>query len=524
MSSVAQRIKLLIVDISPSMAQVLKTFADQHGYDCDVFSDSVLACEALKNRFVNIDQSYDFVLLGWPEGKIGIISDLLSRLGSVDHSDLPLIVLSDDVKPDIQALSRRRGNTHSLLWHEHKRAADIIESLVFADAPVSGSTNVKVVPSAVSKPSRQVLLVDSTSSVCNSLKELLEANNYQVNIVSTAAEARTAVSTGRYDLVVTEFFLLGESGENLCRYLKAMAAETRPVYAVMTKDIVDSVVQRSLAVGAITCLDKTESMEVLFARIHAIAQGVPQNVREAVVDTIAAEPIPVQQSLGALKPVEEVTQIADPEVSAPLMKTTRQKVLGVNAIESAIKDALSVDDEGICYSMLMLDIKMIAAATGDRLSIGGSEVMLKMVKARLAALYTRENSLAYVSNGRFVFLLATNEVKQALLLSRKLVEIVPSMINYLSEVELVSHGSFILLPRKTSQVPRFFLQHGAAGCARAELDKMDNKILVAHKNQYLPTDKLDRRKQVKPEHVASKGPVKVFAKVSVKGDKKIEAA
>ncbi len=520
MSSVAQKTKLLIVDISPSMAQVLKTFADLNDHECDVFSDPALACQALKNRFENIDQGYDFVLLGWPEGETDILSELLGSLGTPDHSDLPLIVFSDDVKPEIQAISRKRGNTQSLLWHEHKRAADIIESLVFNDAPVSRSSSVKVAPSGVAKPAHQVLLVDSTPSVCNSLKELLQANHYQVNIASNAAEARTAVNTGAYDLVVTEFFLLGESGENLCRYLQSMDAETRPVYAVMTKDNIDSVVQRSLAVGAITCLDKSESIEVLFARINAIARGVAQKESGAVVAPKVAKPTLSQQSPELVQPEKVVVQKAEPEVIVEPVKVRRQKMLGTSAIESSISEALSKEDRGVCHSILMLDIKMIAAVTGDRLSIGNSDAMLKMVKSRLCALYTRENSLAYVDNGRFVFLLATSEVKQALLLSRKLVEIVPSMINFLSEVELVSHGSFIQLPQKTSHTPRFLLQHGVAACTRTELDKMDNKIYVVHKHQYLPTDKLDRQKPVKPAKVASK----VAAKAAVHAENKAETA
>jgi len=296
MSNVVHKTKLLIVDTSPSMAQVLKTFADLHDYDADVFSDSSEACAALANRFSNFapgvgnDGGYDCVVLGWPKEQVRLIADLLGALGSADNSDLPLIVLSEEPDKDVQTLARRRAKTRTLLWRDHNRIENIVEGMVVREAHAAVSPALTQVqshqPQIQEQRSKSILLVDDTPSVCHALRDVLESNGYRVTIANSAAEARNVVTRNHFDLLLVEFFLQEESGEDLCRYLNSLHSDKRPVYAVMTRKILDSVLQRSLAVGAITCLDKSESTEILFARLDAIAKGLtPRTVSSTGVQS-----------------------------------------------------------------------------------------------------------------------------------------------------------------------------------------------------------------------------------------------
>ncbi len=533
MANEADKTKLLIVDVSPSMAQVLKTFAELRDYDCDVFSDTALACEALSARFVNITDSYDCILLGWPEGKIGIISDLLGRLATPDCADLPMIVLSQNLNNDVHTLCRRRSNTQSLLWKDYEQAEDIIEGLVFHDEPVNQDEPAKVFAAAtrptpaqiqspivkstagtpvvktpvVSMP-KHVLLVDYGSPVCFALRDLFKSGGYHVTVVRSASEARAAVDMVSYDLVVTEFYLRAESGEDLCRYLKEKPASMRPVYAVMTSKNLDVVVQKSLAAGAITCLDKTQSAESLFTRLNTIADGIGRTASVEAENIAMAAPVPIAPK--APVPVIATAPAAPAVSAAPVVKKVAKPIvkpivkpratfIDTPAIERAIGSAIaSASDYKVCYCVLMLDIKLVASATGDRLSLGASDPMLEMVKEKIAQLYTRKNSLAYLGNGKFALLLATGQAKQALLLARKLVEVIPTAIKYLSDVELVTHGSFIQLSATTKLTPQLVLTHCAAACARTELDKADNRIYVINKDQYVPALSCEPAESARP--------------------------
>jgi len=600
MSSVVDRTKLLMVDPSTSMAQVLKTFADTYGYDADVYSDSVEACKALQNRFANIgtDGGYDCVVLGWPKDQVSIIADLLGALGSADHSDLPLIILSEELDNDVQTIARRRAKTRTLLWRDHKRIEDILEGIVIREAPVASPSVAPNQPQQLDLLPQSVLLVDDTPSVCHVLRDMLESNGYHVTLAGSAAEARSAVAKSRYDLVLTEFFLRTESGEDLCRYLKNLSDDKRPLYAVMTRKNLDSVVQRSLAVGAITCLNKSESTEILFARLDAIARGlsrvsptssitnndtaqsqpglasVVQKIMEPSIlidgnrniiaantkaaDLLAANDqqalqninfektihgAPVKRSMdkqikalfrnlageslsvayrsrdingakygkqgdfclltfetvdtnaayvastSSVKPVTDHSPVVTekPRVKKPL-PPVEAKVEATRMLES-VDRALASDVGNSIFSLLMLDVKMVAAVTGDRLSLGQSKPMLDMVFAELSRHYTRKESLAYMGDGKFALLLESRNESQAFTLSQRLIAKVPNLIKHLSDVKLLSHASFIALPRQSDVSARTVLQHCAAACLKIELDGLDNKIFrIDAQEKLLPRD------------------------------------
>jgi len=590
-----------MVDTSTSMAQVLRTFAETYGYDADVYSDSAEACKALQNRFANIgtDGGYDCVVLGWQKDQVRIMSDLLGALGSADHSDLPLIIVSEELDHDVQTIARRRAKTRTLLWRDHKRIEDILEGIVIHEAPVASPSVVQTQSPELNQLPQSVLLVDDTPSVCHVLRDMLESNGYHVTLAGSAAEARRAVAKSRYDLVLTEFFLRNESGEELCRYLKTLPKDKRPVYAVMTRKNLDSVVQRSLAVGAITCLDKSESTEILFARLDAIAKGLSRAAPagsiassnsvpsqpvglEAMVQKALAPSIlidgnrdivannakaasllaandqqalqninfektihgaPVKRSMdkpikalfrnltgeslsvayrsrdikgakyglegdfcllsfetvdtnnavvSSASTIKSVTDQPTVAVKKPSVKKPLPPIeakVEAKRMLSMVQRALASDVGNSTFSLLMLDVKMVAAVTGDRLSLGQSKPMLDMVFAELSRHYTRKESLAYMGDGRFALLLESRKESQAYTMSQRLIAKVPNLIRQLSDVKLLSHASFIALPRQSDVTARYILQHSTAACLKTELDGLDNSIFkIDAVEKLLPRD------------------------------------
>ena len=656
MTNVVPKTKLLVVDPSPSMAQVLKTFADLHDYDADVFSDSAEACAALANRFSNHAPGggYDCVVLGWPKGQVGLVAGLLGALASVENSDLPLIVLSDEPDKDVQTLARRRAKTRTLLWRDHTRIEGLVEGMVVkeaaaVEAPARPQLRTVQSPvhhaSASAQRSKNILLVDDTPSVCHALRDMLESDGYSVTIANSASEARKAVAVNRYDLVLTEFFLPGESGEDLCRYLNSLHSAWRPVYALMTRKNIDSIVQRSLAVGAITCLDKSESTGILFARLDAIAKRISSgdsaaqsgaatsgtSTASTATDAAASVAHLMQSSVAPTVLIDSRHNIvaanteaafllasgdekALPAVSfekkihaAPVLRSTDQPVkamfhnlageklsvvyrsrdingakygidddvcllafesvdekkvpetasagmttapvtkqsvlknmvrepvqsgsklpefegkpepvfsqqpaavmLNTAQMERVIDKALASKPGGVTSSLLMIDIKMVAAATGDRLSLGAGKQLLELVKGELARQYTRKDSLSYHGDGRFVLLFESGNARQAYALAEKLVALVPELIDGLSGIKLLSHAAFIKLPHRPDISARYLLQHCAAACLKMSIEGMDNNIFDINANDKLPP----RRTTGKPLSVASAAGIDVATESS----------
>ena len=655
MPGVVKKTKILIVDTAPSMAEVLKTFASQYDYEADVFSDPAVACRELHRRSTTSARAYDCVLLGWPEGKIRIIADLLGKLGTPEYADLPLIIISEQTNNDVETLVKKRENTRTLLWKDHRRASNHIESLVYQPESTHATKKPHPRRAAAAKTQHRILLVDNSPSVCHTLRDALQSNGYQVALAGTAKEALVALNHQSYDLVVANFFLRGESSEEFCRQLQSLDSDSKPVYAMMTSKNLDSVVQRSLAVGAITCLDQTESTEILLARLEAIVRGLSQQAmqREAALrdsilpsnglsesglrehgnqtvvssgeclvpwselvemsvqpavligadnlilagnsgavhllaagnaarlinidfgkniystpikindeskshgqfKTVTGRDLPVTYNTRRIRTASETGVSSDyclltfeaqrqplrgelekartgyvsasdgrtgdaragdvttVDKSAVLQNTesaTRkpaatQKIpvkatlLDSKSIRPAIKAALDSDATNLSYHLLMLDIKIIATATGDRLSVGSSDMMLEMVKKRLAGLFTR-NSTAYLGDGRFVLLLATKKAQDGLKISRNILRVIPRMMKYLTDVELVTHGSLVELPRQSSMSPQHILNHSVAACKKTELDQRDNSAFVVNKGVYL-------KAEVKPHPVSQAKPL-----------------
>ena len=125
MSGNTQKPKLLIVDTSTSMAQVLNIYAKQENYQADVFSDPAEACIALDRQA----DKYQCVVLGWPEGKMNIVADLISKLSEADLAELPLVIISQEESAVADTLSKHRSNTRTLLWKDYRQTTQIVDDM-----------------------------------------------------------------------------------------------------------------------------------------------------------------------------------------------------------------------------------------------------------------------------------------------------------------------------------------------------------------------------------------------------------
>lgn len=628
MSVSIENTRVLIVDTSTAMLHVLKNFSNKHGYDSDCYSDPAQACSALALRFKKFDADYRCVLIGWPEGSPAIVSQLLDMLASTDHQDLPVVLICQKVTTEIHSLVKRRPKTRALLWKDYQSVSEIIDRLALV-ATVTKSDNadadkkersvpVSVVPAPV-VVNRKVLLLDNAPSVCRELRDLMEANGYSVSVATTLDEGRKSCRSEKFDLVVADFNLRGEGGEQFCRNLQSDSKlpGRQPVCVMLASKYSDNIVKRSLAVGAIACLYKDESTEMLFTRIDALARVIPATVASPAIAEVATttesstEKMLEQATspsllidsdgkilgvnrlanelLGGVDPQSLIGRRFDSVVCSSAIKigvrkkeqfltsagnsisvtyiaqrikagnelpqklitfapqTTRAERTGdvtvadttsvvvqsqqtvkaelpqsqvsiepksdqtedknAEAKEDSrsiepddIKPIASVDQfkaafqglsdqlqSGVQCSVLMLDIQLIAV-TGDRLGLGYSEPMLKIVYRSLARLYQRENSFHYLGDGQFALILATRRQRDALVLARKLLQVVPQMVKYLSNMVLVSHGAMLHLDNEANVDADDALKLCRRACVKARDSQRDNAVLVMPMNKYLSAE------------------------------------
>ena len=596
MTTSTQSGKLLVVDCSTAMLHVLKNFTSRHGYDADHYADPADACERLDKRFQDFSCDYRSVILGWPEGRLDMVDDLLKKLSTADHDTLPLIIVTQEMNADVMALTRRRPKTRAFLWSEYQTMADDIDMRARPRAtaepasPAPG-TVAAARPVAGATATASLLLVDTAPSVCESLHAKLTASGYQVSIADSVAAAKQKISKERFDVVVTDFFLQGESGEVLCQYLAESTAEHKPLCVVLTAKYSDSIVRQSLDAGAVACLYKNESTDLLFARINALTRSLriqsgqrqsfnalqPEQIKSA---TTGKATVSVAASGSVKTPLVKPKLVERPDADAPVQsaslhtstrtelqpgatatsagqqgkvrlvtrkpkstagqqgnnapvvvvkkKAVQQPVSTVSGGSSAKQeaDAKPVGAEaGILksaqgttpaaksvqpakvekapievsttellaqlknntaaqQSLLMLDFE-IMAATGDRMPLSDSEPMQKLVMQSLHKLYPKQKAQACTQQGQFLLLLTTIKFQDALVLTRKILQLVPNMVPYLNNMKLVAHATVVRVDATQAAEPAGLLEQCQTACLKARADGKDNAALVLPNNQYL---------------------------------------
>ena len=125
--------------------------------------------------------------------------------------------------------------------------------------------------------SAHILVVDDDREIRTLLRDFLEKNGFKATAVADGQETRRALTRERFDLIVLDLMLPGESGLSICRELR----QTSDVPIIMLTALgeeVDRVV--GLEVGADDYLTKPFSPRELVGRIRAVLRRTLQHTRE----------------------------------------------------------------------------------------------------------------------------------------------------------------------------------------------------------------------------------------------------
>jgi two-component system OmpR family response regulator len=124
-----------------------------------------------------------------------------------------------------------------------------------------------------------ILVVDDDAEIRNLLGDYLRKNGYRATVVADGKGMRTALSRGKFDLVVLDLMLPGEDGLSLCRKLRA-ESDTPVIMLTARGEETDRIV--GLEMGADDYVPKPFSPRELLARIKSVlrrARSLPANLR-----------------------------------------------------------------------------------------------------------------------------------------------------------------------------------------------------------------------------------------------------
>jgi two-component system OmpR family response regulator len=124
--------------------------------------------------------------------------------------------------------------------------------------------------------SGHILLVDDDREIRSLLREYLEQNGFRATTVADGQETRRALECQRFDLIVLDLMLPGESGLEICRVLRT-TSDIPIIMLTALGDEVDRVV--GLEVGADDYVAKPFSPRELVGRIRAVLRRTQQAAR-----------------------------------------------------------------------------------------------------------------------------------------------------------------------------------------------------------------------------------------------------
>ena len=331
---------LLLVEPSATMRYVLENYAQSLGFSVVAVGDYKQAEDALLAQYSSYGDDFAGVLLGWSIVPDEGAESLITTLEGADYSDMPVVVMSTDMRAETRAWVAGREHTAVLPWKEYQSVDGLLQKLLQQPSDDRDTFTTKFNNADIN-----VLIVDDSVSIRFALRDLFELQGYRVSVASGHDEAMATARQSAFDIAVLDFYLQDGTGDALCRKLIADPATGQLTCAMLTGTYADHIIKRSLRAGAVECMFKNESSELLLARIDALSRFVRQRKRlaaeqrrlDVLVDTLAGATMIVSAN-------DMITYVSE-QASSVLGFDTRISLLGQPASQvvdlKTLRDASS---------------------------------------------------------------------------------------------------------------------------------------------------------------------------------------
>lgn len=259
------------------MRHVLEKHAESLGYAVDSCESYPQAAESLAQQFQQFGTEYSGLLFGWPTTAQEDAAEFALLLENNDHKDLPVVVMSADLRAETRAWVAGRDNTAVLAWKEYQGVEVLLQNLI--EPELAEQSDTQGITAKFDNHDVQLLVVDDSATIRYSLRDLFQTQGYSVTLAATRDEAMRYAADKRFDIAVLDYYLTDITGDLLCRELLASEQTGDIVCTVLTGTYSDHIIKRSLRAGAVECMFKNESSELLLSRIDAISRFVRQKRR-----------------------------------------------------------------------------------------------------------------------------------------------------------------------------------------------------------------------------------------------------
>ncbi len=263
---------ILLADPSLTRRRALSALLTQSGYGVTALADLSEAYDAL-NRMQIGQGSVDAVVLGWPDYSEGIVEDVFGLLHGERLEHLPVLVMADSSNAKAVNWRMARPRTALTLWSEYLEAPSAIAHLLRPEQSVGEAASLHL-------EQVKVLLVDDSATVRLGYSRLLQKHGYHVETAESVEDGWRKVLAQPFDIAIIDYLMPQQNGTALISRIRNHLETQHILTATITGTYSDAVIAESLASGALECVFKSESKDLLLARVASLARAI--NDRKAI--------------------------------------------------------------------------------------------------------------------------------------------------------------------------------------------------------------------------------------------------
>lgn len=263
---------ILLAESSQTRRRALSAVLSHYGYGVTAVATLAEAYDTLLKAQIG-HSNLDAVVLGWPEYSEGIAEDVFGLLHGERFEHLPVLVMADSSNANAVNWRMSRPRTALTLWSDYLEAPSAIDQLL---------RPMQTIKPALSSHEEQIkiLFVDDSATIRAGYSKLLQKHGYFIETADSVDEGWKKVSVQNYDIAIIDYLMPEQNGTALITKIRNNPETQHILTATITGTYSDAVISESLACGALECLFKSESKDLLLARIASLARTI--NDRKAI--------------------------------------------------------------------------------------------------------------------------------------------------------------------------------------------------------------------------------------------------
>ncbi|MEM9303202.1 MAG: EAL domain-containing protein [Pseudomonadota bacterium] len=211
------------------------------------------------------------VVVGWPDEADDPASfhAFLNKLGEHTHQHVAVLLMCNTMSSQAVGWLKYRKRSAMLLWSDYSEVPDALGRLLDPHRERRISHLEQLADQHL-----RVLFVDDSPTVRIAFRRLLMKYGFLVETASSVSEGYRKALQSPFDIAIIDYFMPEHNGTVLVAKLAAEPRTRHIVTAVITGTYSDTVINDSLAAGAVECIFKNEAKDLFLARIASLARNI----------------------------------------------------------------------------------------------------------------------------------------------------------------------------------------------------------------------------------------------------------